>query len=166
MSCLAGLYLGTIFYMPSCLSSDPQSPPPHTYNCLQPYSVLDNNGIMVSMEDSAPPGGRQKTCSSEHIHFSGMKLTVISPLSLLPFDKKKGFELILSFCPGSRKELIEAPLCGTTCPCVQNHVTTRILEDDWDLGWFSELQKVGWEADRRFSWNTGSHLIPSICSLE
>lgn len=82
MSCLAGLYLGTISYMSSCLSSDPQSPPLHIYSCLHPYSVLGLLGIMVSVEDSALPGGRQKTYSSEHIH-SFLRKEIHSDLSVV-----------------------------------------------------------------------------------
>lgn len=102
------------------------------------------HGIMVGVEDSALPGGRQQTCSRQHTHsFLRKEIHSDLPVVCAAFDNREDFELILSFCPGRREEIIQAPLRGTTCPFVQNHTATQILEDEWELGSFSELQKVG-----------------------
>lgn len=131
---------------PTCLHVCPLTLSPHLYIFTVAYILIASWACLGSWSvwkiQHYREEDRKLIQVSTFIAFSGMKFTVISLLSVLSFDKRKGFELILSFCPGSRKELIEAPLCGTTCPCVQNHMTTRILEDDWDLGWFLSYRKL------------------------
>lgn len=73
---------------------------------------------------------------------SGVKFTGTSQLSALSFTNRKDFVLILHLRSGRKKELIQAPLCRTTCPFVHSQIMM-----DLELGGWMGIVFILWAAE-------------------